>query len=77
MLHSCLYLYYQNILQALSRATEGRTSICIAHRLSTVLDADEIIVLEQGRVGERGTHQELLLKNGLYAKLWEAQTKVY
>lgn len=74
---TCLFLYYQNILQALSRATEGRTSICIAHRLSTVLDADEIIVLEQGRVGERGTHQELLLKNGLYSKLWEAQTKVY
>ncbi|KAL5281983.1 ABCB7 family protein [Megaselia abdita] len=66
-----------NILQALSRATEGRTSICIAHRLSTVLDADEIIVLENGRVGERGTHQELLRKDGLYSKLWEAQTKVF
>lgn len=72
-----MFLLFQNILQALSRATEGRTSICIAHRLSTVLDADEIIVLEKGRVGERGTHQELLRKNGLYSKLWEAQTKVY
>lgn len=72
----CLQFYYQNILQALSRATEGRTSICIAHRLSTVLDADEIIVLENGGVGERGTHHELLRKNGLYSKLWEAQTKV-
>uniref|UniRef100_A0A1L8DUJ8 Iron-sulfur clusters transporter ABCB7, mitochondrial n=2 Tax=Nyssomyia neivai TaxID=330878 RepID=A0A1L8DUJ8_9DIPT len=62
-----------NILQALSRATEGRTSICIAHRLSTVMDADEIFVLENGRVGDRGTHQELLRKGGLYAKLWETQ----
>ncbi|XP_055686386.1 iron-sulfur clusters transporter ABCB7, mitochondrial isoform X2 [Lutzomyia longipalpis] len=62
-----------NILQALSRATEGRTSICIAHRLSTVMDADEIFVLENGRVGDRGTHQELLQKGGLYAKLWETQ----
>uniref|UniRef100_T1GL07 Iron-sulfur clusters transporter ABCB7, mitochondrial n=1 Tax=Megaselia scalaris TaxID=36166 RepID=T1GL07_MEGSC len=66
-----------NILQALSRATKGRTSICIAHRLSTVLDADEIIVLEKGKVGERGTHQDLLKREGLYAKLWNAQTKSF
>ncbi|XP_055911187.1 iron-sulfur clusters transporter ABCB7, mitochondrial isoform X1 [Eupeodes corollae] len=64
-----------NILQALSRATDGRTSICIAHRLSTVKDADEILVLERGQIGERGTHAELLKKNGLYAKLWETQTQ--
>ncbi|KAF5282770.1 hypothetical protein FQR65_LT02767 [Abscondita terminalis] len=49
-----------HILQALKRATEGRTSICIAHRLSTVMDADEIIVLENGKVSERGTHSSLL-----------------
>ncbi|XP_018795455.1 PREDICTED: ATP-binding cassette sub-family B member 7, mitochondrial isoform X1 [Bactrocera latifrons] len=67
----------QNILQALSRATANRTSICIAHRLSTVMDADEIFVLENGRVGERGTHAELLMKNGLYARLWETQTQQY
>ncbi|XP_050335380.1 iron-sulfur clusters transporter ABCB7, mitochondrial isoform X2 [Bactrocera neohumeralis] len=67
----------QNILQALSRATANRTSICIAHRLSTVMDADEIFVLENGRVGERGTHAELLKKNGLYARLWETQTQQY
>ncbi|KAI8118267.1 mitochondrial, ATP-binding cassette sub-family B member 7 [Lucilia cuprina] len=66
-----------NILQALARATKGRTSICIAHRLSTVMDADEIIVLEKGRVGERGTHAELLKKNGLYARLWETQTQQF
>ncbi|GAB0092612.1 ATP-binding cassette sub-family B member 7, mitochondrial [Sergentomyia squamirostris] len=64
-----------NILQALARATEGRTSICIAHRLSTVMDADEIFVLENGCVGDRGTHQELLQKGGLYTKLWETQNK--
>lgn len=63
-------------MQALSRATEGRTSICIAHRLSTVKDADEILVLEHGRIGERGTHDELLQKKGLYAKLWETQTRL-
>ncbi|XP_070509501.1 iron-sulfur clusters transporter ABCB7, mitochondrial isoform X2 [Chironomus tepperi] len=65
-----------NILNALSRATEGRTSICIAHRLSTVMDADEIIVLDGGKIGERGTHEELLKKNGLYAKLWTTQNRL-
>ncbi|KAL7047302.1 hypothetical protein ACKWTF_002862 [Chironomus riparius] len=65
-----------NILNALSRATEGRTSICIAHRLSTVMDADEIIVLDGKRIGERGTHDELLKVNGLYAKLWTTQNRL-
>lgn len=64
-----------NILQALARATEGRTSVCIAHRLSTIRHCDEILVLDKGRVCERGTHQELLNKNGLYAKLWVAQNQ--
>jgi len=67
----------QNILQALTRATSGRTSICIAHRLSTVKDADEILVLENGQLGERGTHSELLRQNGLYARLWETQTQQF
>jgi ATP-binding cassette subfamily B protein len=50
-----------------------RTSIVIAHRLSTVVDADQIIVLDQGRVAERGTHAQLLRKGGLYAEMWERQ----
>jgi ATP-binding cassette subfamily B protein len=53
--------------------TARRTSIVIAHRLSTVVDADQIVVLDQGRVAERGTHSELLRKNGLYAEMWTRQ----
>lgn len=67
--------FFQHILQALERATEDRTSICIAHRLSTVIDADEILVLENGRIADRGTHAELLLKGGLYENLWRTQNK--
>ena len=63
-------------MRALSRATTGRTSICIAHRLSTVMDADEILVIENGKIGERGTHNELLSKNGLYKLLWDTQNKI-
>ncbi|XP_058120851.1 iron-sulfur clusters transporter ABCB7, mitochondrial [Anopheles ziemanni] len=67
----------QNILQALARATDNRTSICIAHRLSTVMDADEILVLENGRVCQRGTHDQLLRSGGLYTKLWDTQNRLY
>ena len=51
----------------------SRTTISIAHRLSTVKKADEIIVMNEGRIVERGTHDELLLKNGYYKKLYEMQ----
>ena len=54
---------------ALERLSEGRTVIAIAHRLSTVRDADQIAVLSQGRVVELGTHEELLLRGGWYADL--------
>ena len=61
------------IQAALERVMAGRTSLVIAHRLSTVLKADVILVLDKGRVVERGTHRELLAKGGLYADLFETQ----
>jgi ATP-binding cassette subfamily B multidrug efflux pump len=59
--------------QALQRETAGRTTIIIAHRLSSLMHADEIIVLDQGRIVERGRHAELLLRGGLYAELYDLQ----
>src|SRR5262249_36191116 len=61
------------IQQALEPLLAGRTSLVIAHRLSTVLRADQILVLDKGRIVERGTHGELLVKGGLYARLYEEQ----
>lgn len=61
------------VQDALDRAMEGRTSVVIAHRLSTVRAADKIVVLERGRVVEQGTHSELLAKGGLYAELHATQ----
>ena len=61
------------IQAALRRLSSGRTTLIIAHRLSTVVDADQIIVLDQGRVAERGTHAQLLRRNGLYADMWTRQ----
>lgn len=61
------------VQEALSRALQGRTSLVIAHRLSTVRDADQILVLEDGRVLERGRHAELLEAGGLYAELYRTQ----
>jgi ABC-type transport system involved in Fe-S cluster assembly fused permease/ATPase subunit len=57
----------------LERIAEGRTTLVIAHRLSTVMDADQILVLQQGRVVERGTHGQLLEEKGEYARMWELQ----
>nr|CAG4641532.1 EOG090X02PU [Eurycercus lamellatus] len=66
-----------NIMEALKKATQNRTSICIAHRLSTVVDADEIFVLDQGRVVERGTHTQLLASvDSAYSKLWKTQHRM-
>jgi ATP-binding cassette subfamily B protein len=61
------------IREALSRVMRGRTSIVIAHRLSTVLAADTILVMDKGRIVERGAHSELLRQAGLYARLFETQ----
>ena len=57
------------VQEALDKAREGRTSIVIAHRLSTVYNADQIIVIKRGKVAEQGTHSELLAKKGIYYKL--------
>ncbi len=63
------------VQDALEDAAEGRTTLMVAHRLSTVKSADEIIVLDAGRVIERGTHADLLAKGGKYADMWERQAK--
>jgi ATP-binding cassette subfamily B protein len=61
------------VQRALATALEGRTSLVIAHRLSTVRDADQILVLEHGRIVERGHHDELLRQGGVYAELYRIQ----
>ena len=63
----------REIQQSLKEVAADRTAIVIAHRLSTVIDADEIIVLEKGSIVEKGTHSELLAKNGSYASMWARQ----
>ena len=60
---------------ALEQIMKGRTSLVIAHRLSTIQKADLILVVHHGEIKERGTHEELLAKNGLYANLYEMQFK--
>ncbi|MFC3726285.1 ABCB family ABC transporter ATP-binding protein/permease [Neoaquamicrobium sediminum] len=63
----------QEIQAALDLVSRGRTTLVIAHRLSTVISADEIIVLQDGRIAERGRHAELLAARGLYASMWDRQ----
>ena len=61
------------VQKALERLSAGRTTLVIAHRLSTVVNADEIIVLRAGEIAERGTHKALMAKDGLYAQMWQRQ----
>ena len=63
----------REIQAALERVSRGRTTLIIAHRLSTVVHADEILVLDKGVIAERGTHDDLLARGGLYAGLWSRQ----
>jgi ATP-binding cassette, subfamily B, heavy metal transporter len=66
----------REIQAALERVSKGRTTLIIAHRLSTVVHADQILVLDKGVIAERGRHEELLAKGGLYAALWSRQREV-
>ncbi len=65
----------QDIQAALRDAARGRTTLVIAHRLSTVVDADEILVLQDGQVAERGSHGQLITADGLYAAMWRRQSE--
>jgi len=67
----------ERIKSALSRLTKGKTTIVVAHRLSSISDADRIFVLEAGQLVEQGQHEALLAENGLYAQLYKAQKKGY
>jgi ATP-binding cassette, subfamily B, heavy metal transporter len=66
----------REIQSALERVSRGRTTLVIAHRLSTVVNADEILVLDQGVIAERGAHEALLARGGIYAALWNRQREV-
>jgi ATP-binding cassette subfamily B protein len=63
------------VQDALAEASRGRTTIVVAHRLSTIADAQQIVVLEDGHIAERGTHAALIAKDGLYASLWKRQAE--
>ncbi|MCB2047092.1 MAG: ABC transporter ATP-binding protein/permease [Novosphingobium sp.] len=63
----------QDVLATLHKVSENRTSLSIAHRLSTVADADSILVLQDGRLAEQGSHSDLLRRDGLYAAMWARQ----
>ena len=63
------------IQRAIAELMAGRTSLVVAHRLSTILHADEILVLQHGEIRERGSHRELLAQQGLYQRLYQLQLR--
>lgn len=65
----------QHIAAELLELTQQRTTLVVAHRLSTIMDADEILVMDQGRIVERGSHADLLAQGGTYANLWALQAE--
>ena len=64
----------KSVQEALEKLTKSRTSLVIAHRLSTIKNVDKIIVLDDGKIVEQGTHQELINKSGYYKKLFDLQS---
>jgi subfamily B ATP-binding cassette protein MsbA len=65
----------KGLLQAMRHLTEGRTTFVVAHRLSTIRNADSILVIEQGRIAESGTHDQLVAREGIYARFYNLQSK--
>ena len=63
----------QAIQETLREVAQNHTTLVIAHRLSTVVDADRILVMDQGRIVEQGTHRQLLSRDGIYAAMWQLQ----
>ncbi len=66
----------RDIVETLGNAMNDRTTITVAHRLSSIVHCDQILVLSKGRIVESGTHKELLDRNGLYRKMWDCQHNV-